>query len=68
MTHWLYTRTLIPIITYGEVVWWRKTEQQAIKALARVQKLVCPFDYGGLEQCPYSLGITMGAVRTAPRD
>uniref|UniRef100_T1HDZ3 Uncharacterized protein n=1 Tax=Rhodnius prolixus TaxID=13249 RepID=T1HDZ3_RHOPR len=42
MTHWLYIRTIIPIIINGEVVWWRKTEQQAaIQGSAEMQRLAC---------------------------
>jgi ribonuclease HI len=51
--HWLYTMVVVPVLTYGSIVWWRKAQQcTVILKLNHLQRL-------GL------LGIT-GAMVTTP--
>ena len=51
--HWLYTMVVVPVLTYGSIVWWRKAQQcTVILKLNHLQRL-------GL------LGIT-GAMTTTP--
>ncbi|GJQ75710.1 hypothetical protein Trydic_g17782 [Trypoxylus dichotomus] len=40
MVNWLYTRVIVPIITYSSLVWWHKANQgYAVKLLGKVQML-----------------------------
>ncbi|KAJ8711943.1 hypothetical protein PYW08_008897 [Mythimna loreyi] len=42
VTHWLYTTVIRPIITYGSLVWWPRTElSTAQKELEKLQRLAC---------------------------
>ncbi|XP_050298239.1 uncharacterized protein LOC126737392 isoform X2 [Anthonomus grandis grandis] len=40
--HWIYLRIVRPLLTYGAIVWWSRTEKAKIRAqLDRVQRLAC---------------------------
>jgi ribonuclease HI len=53
MVHWLYVAVILPILTYGCLVWWRAGRTKSnLQTLARVQRLAC-------------IGIT-GALRSTP--
>ncbi len=55
MTHWLYTRVVLPSITYGAAVWWPKVMQEKTRQeLSKIQRMAC-------------LGIT-GAMKTTPTE
>ena len=53
MTLWLYTRVIRPMITYGSVVWWPRTQQQgAIRLLSGIQRLACLSVTGAMKTTP----------------
>ncbi|GJQ74828.1 hypothetical protein Trydic_g21665 [Trypoxylus dichotomus] len=42
MVYGLYTRVLVPTITYASLVWWHKANQgYAVKIFTKVQRIVC---------------------------
>ena len=53
MTLWLYTRVVRPMITYGSVAWWTKTQQVGtIRLLNNAQRLACLCITGALKTTP----------------
>ena len=53
MAHWIYTRVVVPTITYAALTWWPKTLQVGARLkLSKIQRLAC-------------LGIT-GAMKSTP--
>lgn len=53
MTLWLYTRVIRPMIAYGSIVWWPKTQQAgAIRQLESIQRQACLCVTGAMRTTP----------------
>lgn len=53
VVHWIYTTVVRPMITYGALVWWPKTNQrQANLELAKIQRLACLCITGAQKSTP----------------
>lgn len=53
MTHWIYTRMIVPIITYASFVWWTRTDTQRCRnELGKVQRLACLCITGAMTTTP----------------
>ena len=53
MTLWLYTRVIRPMVTYGSIVWWPKTQQVgAIRLLSGIQRQACLSATGAMRTTP----------------
>ncbi|XP_055714430.1 uncharacterized protein LOC129808685 [Phlebotomus papatasi] len=50
---WIYESIVRPIIAYGCLVWWKKTQQtKATNQLQKVQRLACLAVTGAMRSCP----------------
>ena len=53
ITHWLYTTVIRPIITYGSLVWWPRTNlSSAQKELEKLQRFACVAITGSMRTTP----------------
>lgn len=53
ITHWLYTTVIRPIITYGSLVWWPRTNlSTAQKDLEKLQRFACVAITGSMRTSP----------------
>lgn len=53
ITHWVYTAMVRPIVTYGSIVWWAKSEQTSAKSkLSKLQRLGCLLIIGASRSTP----------------
>ena len=64
VVYWIYTMMIRPIITYGSIVWWPRSEQVTCKReLQKVQRIACMAATGAFPTTPTSamemiLGLT----------
>uniref|UniRef100_A0A170VB71 Reverse transcriptase n=1 Tax=Triatoma infestans TaxID=30076 RepID=A0A170VB71_TRIIF len=50
---WMYTMLVRPIITYGAVAWYSRTNLEKVeKILDKVQRLACLCTTGAIRTCP----------------
>ena len=53
MVHWLYVAVILPILTYGCLVWWGTgATKRSLQTLTRVQRLACVGVTGALRSTP----------------
>lgn len=53
MTLWLYTRVIRPMITYGAIAWWPKTQQAGVtQLLGAIQRQACLSATGAMKTTP----------------
>lgn len=64
ITTWLYTAVIRPTLTYGAIVWWKRTElNTAANRLQRFQRLACSAITGCMRTTPTTaMEIVLGLV------
>jgi ribonuclease HI len=64
MLHWIYTRVVIPRITYGSIVWWHKSKiQKNIQILNKSQRMALLAITGAMKTTPVA---ALGAILAVP--